>query len=180
MLSWPYKKTPNTGGINTRKKTKRPKRSWDVEDWLRASVWRVGLRYYRRSIKAATSGNGEAKEREGHHQKSTTSPDVMNQSTPSYSPWCLPREACWSSTPDDCPASQSWCTLTCCKRKALDQLGYNFPSGVIALTVNDRPRSYAFLLITSLSQAFSAFNFGKIRTNSTIFIISHYGVHVLL
>ena len=44
----------------------RPTRSWekDVEDWMGASVWIVGRTaeyngmMYRRSIKAATSGNG--------------------------------------------------------------------------------------------------------------------------
>ena len=42
----------------------RPKRSWekDVEDWMGASVWRVGRTaedrlMYGRSVKAATSGN---------------------------------------------------------------------------------------------------------------------------
>ena len=51
--------------------TGRPNRSWekDVEDWMGASVWRVGRTaghrlMYRRSIKAAMSRNGYLKERQ--------------------------------------------------------------------------------------------------------------------
>ena len=48
----------------------RPNRSWekDVEAWMGASVWRVGRTeeyrlMYRRSVKAATPGNGLVKEK---------------------------------------------------------------------------------------------------------------------
>ena len=53
------------GKVKGQRNRGRPKRSWekDVEDWMGASVWRVGRTaedwlMYRRSIKAATSGNG--------------------------------------------------------------------------------------------------------------------------
>ena len=53
------------GKVKGQRNRGRPKRSWekDVEDWMGASVWRVGRTaedrlMYIRSIKAVTSGNG--------------------------------------------------------------------------------------------------------------------------
>ena len=57
--------------MNGQRNKERPKRSWDVEDWMGASVWRLGRTaedrpMYTRSIKAATSGNGFKRKREHH------------------------------------------------------------------------------------------------------------------
>ena len=53
------------GKVKGQRNRGRPKRYWekDVEDWMGARVWRVGLTeedrmMYGRSVKAATSGNG--------------------------------------------------------------------------------------------------------------------------
>ena len=57
--------------VKGQRNRERPKRSWekDVEDWMEASVWRVEQTaeyrlMYGRSTKAATSGNGTAKDRQ--------------------------------------------------------------------------------------------------------------------
>ena len=70
-LFWTYKKTPNTGEINTRRKSERPAKQRKAKKILGegcggldgASIWKLGrtAKYrlmYGRSVKAATSGNG--------------------------------------------------------------------------------------------------------------------------
>ena len=64
-----YRKTPNTGEMNTKRKSERPAKQRKAREILGegcgglASVWRVGRTaedrwMYGRSVKAATSGNG--------------------------------------------------------------------------------------------------------------------------